>query len=75
KGRAAARDRFEREDIAFHQRVRQGYLEMANAHPEHWLLIDAAQPGKKMGGLIWERVRQSLPALTDARQNSYNPHG
>ncbi|MCL0098777.1 dTMP kinase, partial [Dehalococcoidia bacterium] len=75
KGRAAARDRFEREDIAFHQRVRQGYLEMANAHPEHWLLIDAAQPRKKMGELIWERVQQSLPALTDARQNSYNFHG
>jgi len=75
KGRAAARDRFEREEIAFHRRVRQGYLEMANADPEHWLLIDAAQPRKKIGELIWERVRQSLPALTDARQNSYNSHG
>lgn len=75
KGRAAARDRFEREEIAFHRRVRQGYLEMANADPEHWLLIDAAQPRKKIGELIWERVRQSLPALTDGRQNSYNSHG
>jgi dTMP kinase len=61
KGRAAVRDRFEREDIAFHQRVRQGYLKMANAHPDHWLLIDAGQPRKKIGELIWERVQQSLP--------------
>jgi dTMP kinase len=58
---AAARDRFEQEEIAFHQRVRQGYLEMANAHPEHWLLIDAGQPRKKIGELIWERVQQDLP--------------
>jgi dTMP kinase len=60
KGRATARDRFEREEITFHQRVRQGYLEMANAHPEYWLLIDASQPRKKIGELIWEKVRQSL---------------
>lgn len=67
KVRAAARDRFEREEIAFHQRVRQGYLMMADADPEHWWAIDATQSRKKIGELIWERVRQSL--LTDALQN------
>lgn len=61
KGRATASDRFEREEIAFHQRVRQGYLERVNADPERWLLLDAAQPRKKIGELIWERVGQCLP--------------
>ncbi|MBT9161882.1 MAG: Thymidylate kinase [Dehalococcoidia bacterium] len=61
KGRASTSDRFEREEITFHRRVRQGYLEMANADPEHWLLIDAAQPRKKIGELVWKRVQQSLP--------------
>lgn len=30
--------------VAFHQRVRQGYLQLAREEPERWTLIDAAQP-------------------------------
>lgn len=29
--------------LAFHQRVRQGYLELARAEPERWVVLDAAQ--------------------------------
>jgi len=61
KGRATARDRFEREEIAFHQRVRQGYLMMAHADPDHWWAVDAAHSRKKIGEMIWDKVRQSLP--------------
>jgi dTMP kinase len=53
-------DRFERQDLAFHQRVRQGYLEMAKKEPERWLVIDAALPRKEVGRLIWERVQFAL---------------
>jgi len=49
-------DRFEREELAFHQRVRQGYLEMAKKEPERWLVIDASLPKKEIGRLIWQRV-------------------
>lgn len=31
-------------ECAYHQRVRQGYLEMARQDPERWLVIDASQP-------------------------------
>jgi dTMP kinase len=31
-------------ELAFHQRVRAGYHEMAAAEPERWVIIDAAQP-------------------------------
>ena len=53
-------DRFEREEIAFHQRVRQGYLEMAKKDPRRWLVIDGSLPKKEIGRLIWERVEQLL---------------
>jgi dTMP kinase len=49
-------DRFEREDLAFHQRVRQGYLEMAKKEPERWLVVDASLPKREVGRLMWERV-------------------
>src|SRR3954452_861068 len=35
-------DRFEREDEAFHARVRNGFREMAAADPQHWAIIDGA---------------------------------
>jgi len=55
-------DRFEREELAFHQRVRQGYLEMAKAEPERWLVIDASLPKKEVGRFIWVRVEALLRA-------------
>ncbi|MBU2884146.1 dTMP kinase [Gilvimarinus agarilyticus] len=45
--RAAARaelDRFEREDIAFFNRVRQGYQQRIEQAPERYVQIDAGQP-------------------------------
>jgi dTMP kinase len=45
--RARARgdlDRFEREDVAFYDRVRAGYLGRAQANPSKYHIVDAAQP-------------------------------
>jgi dTMP kinase len=39
----SARDRFEHESPAFHERVRNGYLSLAQAEPARWLVLDAAQ--------------------------------
>jgi len=36
-------DRFEKEDIAFHERVRQGYLTLAGSEPERFRVIDASR--------------------------------
>jgi dTMP kinase len=30
--------------LAFHRRVRQGYLELAHADPGRWVIVDASQP-------------------------------
>ena len=35
-------DRFERETLDFHNRVRRGYLDLANKHKERFVIIDAS---------------------------------
>lgn len=47
-----ALDRFEREDAAFHERVRQAYLRLAQAEPSRMRMIDASRD--------FETVRQSI---------------
>ncbi len=53
-------DRFEQEDIAFHQRVREGYLKLAADDPERWLVVDAAQSKEKIAEIIWQKVKGVL---------------
>jgi dTMP kinase len=53
-------DRFEREDITFHRRVREGYLKLAAAEPKRWLVVDAGQSKEKIAGIIWQRISQLL---------------
>jgi len=53
-------DRFEREDIAFHQRVREGYLKLAAKEPERWLVVDASQSQEEIAAIIWQKVSQLL---------------
>ncbi len=58
-------DRFEQEDIAFHQRVRGGYLKLAASEPERWLVVDATQSKEKIKEVIWQRVSRLLSGLGD----------
>lgn len=55
------KDRFELEDLSFHRRVREGYVKMAAAEPDRWLVIDASLPKGKITEIIWDRVSQLLP--------------
>ena len=54
------RDRFEQEAIAFHRRVREGYLKLAADEPRRWLVIDASQSKAKIADIIWQKVSQLL---------------
>lgn len=56
RARGAAQDRLEREDDAFHERVRQGYLELA-ALPAHHLLDGTLAPGR----VLEEAVKVLFP--------------
>ncbi len=55
------KDRFELENLSFHRRVREGYVKMAAAEPDRWLVIDASLPKGKIAEIIWDRVSQLLP--------------
>jgi len=57
---AQRRDRFEQENTAFHQRVREGYLKLAANEPGRWLVVDASQSRAKISQIIWQRVSQLL---------------
>lgn len=58
--KAKRQDRFEQEDIAFHQRVREGYLKLAASDPQRWLVVAATQSKTKIAEIIWQRVSQQL---------------
>jgi len=53
-------DRFEAEDITFHRRVRDGYLELAGRDPARWIVLEAQQPISALGKAVLDRV---LPLL------------
>lgn len=54
------KDRFEREDNAFHERVRNGFLELARQDPGRWFVLDAGQSRQKIRSIIWKKVTQVL---------------
>jgi dTMP kinase len=49
-------NRMEQETLAYHQRVRAGYLEMAAAEPGRWLLVDAGQAVDAVQAVVQARV-------------------
>ena len=55
--RSGVQDRFEQEDLAFHQRVREGFLKLADGEPRRWVIIDASQSKSHIAALIWDKMR------------------
>jgi dTMP kinase len=58
-------DRFEQETVTFHRRVREGYLKLAEAKPQRWLVIDATKDKEEIAAIIWQRVGQLLSRAGD----------
>lgn len=50
-------DRFEREEKAFHEAVRQGYLTMAKEDPERIVVVDCKLNEDELEAVIFEQVR------------------
>ncbi|TFJ95139.1 3-hydroxybutyryl-CoA dehydrogenase [Platysternon megacephalum] len=55
-------DRMEREAAEFHDRVRQGFVELAVQDPVGYLVRDAALPVEQIALDVWSRVAPLLPA-------------
>lgn len=54
---ASAADRFESEDISFHQQLREAYRQIAENEPERCVLIDATEDPAKVAANIWSALR------------------
>jgi len=59
--RARSADRLEAEPLDFHERVRRGFLSLADAEPDRYLVLDASQSPEDVSRAIQERVRDMLP--------------
>jgi dTMP kinase len=59
--RARSADRLEAEPLDFHERVRRGFLALAGAEPDRYLVLDASQSPEDVSRAIQERVRDMLP--------------
>lgn len=53
-------DRLERADLAFHERVRAGFLTLADHEPERFVVLDATRDADDLAGFIWDVVRRTL---------------
>jgi dTMP kinase len=61
-GRLKSKDRLESQPIAFHERVRQEFLQLAALDPERYLIVDGNQTIDDIHTVIISRVSQ-IPAL------------
>ena len=55
-------NRMDRKELAFHRRVRAGYLEMAAQEPARWVIVDASRPIEVVQADIREHVIAALGA-------------
>jgi dTMP kinase len=53
-------NRLDAYELAFYQRVRQGYHEMARAEPDRWVMIDAGKPPDQVQAAIRSVIMQRL---------------
>lgn len=57
---ASAPDRFESQEIAEHERIRQAFLDIAEQDPRRCVVIDARKPEALVAEDIWEAVVERL---------------
>jgi dTMP kinase len=67
-GRLKNRDRLEAEPLAFHERVRQEFLQIARLDPERYLVVDGTQTIQDIHTSIILRVSE-LPTISKAEKS------
>lgn len=58
--RSRAADRLEAESLAFHERVRYAFLDLAAADPNRYLVLDAGHPVEQIAERVADRVTELL---------------
>ena len=60
RGDARAEDRYERKGLAFHMKLREGFLEILRRNPKRCRLIDAAQDVDAVTQDVWSILDGAL---------------
>ena len=67
---SAAPDRFESEDVQFHQDLREAYKQLAVEDPQRCVLIDANADADAVSERIWNALREHLLTAFPAASNA-----
>ncbi|HJM28634.1 MAG TPA: dTMP kinase [Acidimicrobiales bacterium] len=60
KRRGQEPDRFEQENKLFHEKVRTGYLKLAEAENDKWVVIDGMGTPEEVAGFVDHAIKQRL---------------
>jgi len=66
-GTSGDENRYERMGTEFHERLRAAFLEIAKAHPERCVVIDASGTPNEVASAIWSAITQKFSTLADER--------
>ncbi len=66
-------DRMEAEELAFHRRVRQGYLNIARSEPTRVCVIDATRRPEEIEGEVWSEVARLLDFEKNGSKGGVSP--
>jgi len=58
--RQSERNIMEDEALPFHQRIRAGFLALAEAEPDRWRVLDSSRPPEVVQEEIWAAVRERI---------------
>jgi dTMP kinase len=59
-GALKGQDRFEREKLTFHEKVRQAYLDLARQEPKRFVILDGTLPVARIEQIILEYLQPWL---------------
>ncbi len=63
-------NRLDARDLAYHERVRDGFLELARREPDRWRLLDAHLPVDELAEQIWRIVEPCLAGIKPVGEQS-----
>ena len=59
-GKKAPHDRIESEALEFHEKVRQGYLELARRYPQRFRKVDAMRHAEPIAADVWKQIGETF---------------
>ncbi len=65
EGKSVSEGRFEAESLAFHQRIRAGFLDWAARHPDRFQIVDGSAPAEE----VFANVQNVVCAFLQRRQS------